>query len=241
MSQPIAALDRPALPAINRDSLQSQAKDAIVQAILNGLFMPGERVIETKIAEGLMLSRSTVRAAIQALIQEGLLVQVRYRGTIVMPLTAAGAEELETMREALEGLAVRRAIEFATDAEIEELQRRYEAAYASAGNKDIGLSYRLDLAFHQQLVHMAHHELLAFHFKLIEPKMLLYMAHAGGPFLSEKSFQRQHRDIVQGIASRDPERAARALNVHFTEATGFLVTLFANKELGTQGVKADSP
>lgn len=222
----------PALPVINRDSLQSQAKDAIVQAILNGLFMPGERVIETKIAQGLMLSRSTVRAAIQALIQEGLLVQVQYRGTIVMPLTAAGAEELETMREALEGLAVRRAVEHATDAEIEELQRRYEAARTSVGSKDVGLAYRRDLAIHQQLVRMAHHELLAFHFKLIEPKMLLYMAHAGGPFLAEDGFERQHRDIVQGIAERDPERAARGLHVHFTEASGFLVKLFAGKEVG---------
>jgi len=230
MSPSPVRTEPPALPAISRDSLQSRAKDAIVQAILNGLFMPGERVIETKIAEGLMLSRSTVRAAIQALIQEGLLVQVQYRGTIVMPLTAAGAGELETMREALEGLAVRRAVEFATSDEIEELQRRYEAAYAAAGNKDIGLSYRLDLAIHQQLVAMAHHELLAFHFKLIEPKMLLYMAHAGGPFLSQASFERQHRDIVLGIARRDPELAARGLNVHFAEAAGFLVTLFADKE-----------
>ena len=224
-----------ALPVINRESLQSQAKDAIVQAILNGLFMPGERVIETKIAEGLGLSRSTVRAAIQALIQEGLLVQVQYRGTIVMPLTSIGAQELETMREALEGLAVRRAVEFATDEEIAELQRRYQAALASVQSKDIGLSYRLDLAFHQQLVKMAHHELLAFHFKLIEPKMLLYMAHAGGPFLSEASFQRQHQDILDGIAQRDPQRATRGLNVHFTEAAGFLVTLFAKKEAAKSG------
>lgn len=219
-----------ALSAINRESLQSRAKDAIVQAILNGLFMPGERVIETKIAEGLKLSRSTVRAAIQALIQEGLLVQMQYCGTIVMPLTAVGAGELETMREALEGLAVRRAVEHATSDEIEELHRRYEAAYAAAGNNDIGLSYRLDLAIHQQLVTMAHHELLAFHFKLIEPKMLLYMAHAGGPFLSRASFERQHKDIVLGIARRDAELATRALNAHFAEATGFLVTLFADKE-----------
>src|SRR5690625_3205164 len=128
MSMPPVRTAPAGLSAISRESLQSRAKDAIVQAILNGLFMPGERVIETKIAKGLKLSRSTVRAAIQALIQEGLLVQQQYRGTIVMPLSATGAEELETMREALEGLAVRRAVEHATNDEIEELQRRYEAA-----------------------------------------------------------------------------------------------------------------
>src|SRR5690606_25700272 len=138
-------------PQINRESLQSQAKDAIVQAILNRLFMPGERVIETKIAEGLDLSRSTVRAAIQELIQEGLLIQMAHRGTIVMPLTARGADELGTMREALESLAVKRAVEHATTQEIDELRTRYEAALAAIDNKDIGLIYRLALAIHQQI------------------------------------------------------------------------------------------
>lgn len=220
------------LPQINRESLQNQAKDAILHAILNGLFMPGERVIETKIAEGLDLSRSTVRAAIQALVQEGLLVQIAHRGTVVMPLTAKGADELGTMREALESLAVKRAVEHATEEEIDELRLRYDQAIEAIDTNDIGLSYRLDLSLHQQLVKMAHHELLSFHFGLIKPKVLLYMTHAGGPYLTKDTFERQHVHILEGIAARDAKRAMQGVQIHFTEASGFLVNLFKNKEDG---------
>lgn len=219
------------LPVISRASLQNQAKDAIVHAILNGLFMPGERVVETKVADGLRLSRSTVRAAIQALVQEGLLQQEQFKGTIVMPLTARGAQELESMREALEGLAVRLAVEHATAEEIEELKRRYQAALAASKKKDLARSYHLDLALHQQIVQMAHHELLAGYFKQLEPKMLLYMVHAGGRIVSAETFRRQHEDVVEAIVARDFDRAKRALDLHFEEATDLLVELFSKREL----------
>ncbi len=218
------------LAPVSRDSLQHQAKQAIVRSILNGLFMPGERVVETKVAEGLNLSRSTVRAALQTLIQEGLLEQESFRGTIVMPVTVRGAEELETIRESLEQLAVRQAIVHASDAEVAELRARYERALAAAANQDVGLAYHLDLAMHQQIVAMAHHSLLSRHFALIEHKMLLYMAHAGGPHLSAEGFRRQHEDVMEGIASRDEARALRGLDRHFVEATSFLVGMFTNKE-----------
>lgn len=216
---------------VSRDSLQHQAKQAIVRSILNGLFMPGERVVEAKVAEGLNLSRSTVRAALQTLIQEGLLEQESFRGTVVMPLTVRGAEELETIRESLEQLAVREAIRHATEAEVAELRARYQRALAAVSSpQDVGLAYHLDLAIHQQIVAMAHHSLLSRHFALIEHKMLMYMAHAGGPHLSAEGFRRQHEDVVEGIATRDEARAMRGLNVHFEEATSFLVGMFTHKE-----------
>jgi DNA-binding GntR family transcriptional regulator len=219
------------LTPLSRDSLQHQAKQAIVRSILNGLFMPGERVVETKVAEGLNLSRSTVRAALQALIQEGLLEQESFKGTVVMPLTVRGAEELETIRESLEQLAVREAIRHATEDEVAELRVAYQRALAAAGSaQDVGLAYHLDLAMHQQIVAMAHHSLLSRHFALIEHKMLMYMAHAGGPHLSAEGFRRQHEDVVEGIATRDEARAMRGLERHFEEATSFLVGMFTHKD-----------
>lgn len=216
---------------VSRDSLQQQAKQAIVRSILNGLFMPGERVVEAKVAEGLNLSRSTVRAALQTLIQEGLLEQESFRGTIVMPLTVRGAEELETIRESLEQLAVREAIRHATEAEVAELRARYQRALEAVSSpQDVGLAYHLDLAIHQQIVAMAHHSLLSRHFALIEHKMLMYMAHAGGPHLSAEGFRRQHEDVIEGIATRDEARAMRGLDRHFEEATSFLVGMFTDKE-----------
>lgn len=218
------------LTPVSRDSLQRQAEQAIVRSILNGLFMPGERVVEAKVAERLNLSRSTVRAALQTLIQEGLLEQESFRGAVVMSLTMRGAEELETIRESLEQLAVREAVRHATNAEIAELRARYQRALAAATSADVGLAYHLDLAIHQQIVAMAHHSLLSRHFALIEHKMLMYMAHAGGRHLSAEGFRRQHEDVVEGIAMRDEARAMRGLDRHFEEAASFLVGMFTEKE-----------
>lgn len=215
---------------INRESLQSQAKDAITQAILNKLFAPGDRVNETRIADSLTLSRSTVRAAIQELVHEGLLISTPRRGTIVMPLTAEGADELQSLREALERLAVQRAVRLRSQTDIDTLWERYQTAYDAIRNGDVGRSYKLDLALHQQVVHMAQHTLLASHYQLIEHKMLLYMAHAGGAFLTEEAFQRQHFNMVEGIAKGDLDQAMEGVNTHFREASELLIELFSNKQ-----------
>jgi DNA-binding GntR family transcriptional regulator len=76
-------------------------------AILDGLYRPGDRLLEADLAANFHVSRSPVREALQALESEGTLVATPYSGAMVRPLSAAEATEIGEIRFGLISLAVR--------------------------------------------------------------------------------------------------------------------------------------
>ena len=76
-------------------------------AILDGLYNPGDRLLEADLAAAFHVSRSPVREALQALESEGTLSATPYAGAIVRPLSAAEASEIADIRLGLISLALK--------------------------------------------------------------------------------------------------------------------------------------
>jgi DNA-binding GntR family transcriptional regulator len=95
---------------------------AIRQAIVIGVFAPGERLPQEALAQQLGVSRIPVRAAFRTLEAEGLVVVAPHRGATVKPLQPEELEEIYALRALLEGFAVRAAISRITEAEVAELE-----------------------------------------------------------------------------------------------------------------------
>jgi DNA-binding GntR family transcriptional regulator len=76
-------------------------------AILDGLYKPGERLMEADVAGQFHVSRSPVREALQALESEGTLVATAYAGAMVRPLSPAEFNEIAEIRLPLIVLAVK--------------------------------------------------------------------------------------------------------------------------------------
>ncbi|WP_019173748.1 GntR family transcriptional regulator [Pseudaminobacter salicylatoxidans] len=111
-----------ALLLVERKSLADQATDILRQGILEGRFHPGERLVETWLAEHMQLSRGTIRAALRELTHEGLVRVIPYTGWEVEELSVKDAEELCVVRGALEALAARLAAENMTSEKAERLE-----------------------------------------------------------------------------------------------------------------------
>ncbi len=108
-------------PTIRRGkSLYEQVYQALRSAILTGQLAPGDRLVETQLAEWLQVSRTPLREALRQLQQEGLATADVSGGLRVTTITAADAAELYDCRLALECLAVAGACANATP---EQLQR----------------------------------------------------------------------------------------------------------------------
>ncbi len=75
------------------------------EAILRGLFKPGERIDENKLAEVLKVSRTPVRSALRVLAAEGMVTIYPHRGSIVNGLSLDEFEEIYFIRGILEGKA----------------------------------------------------------------------------------------------------------------------------------------
>src|SRR5215210_2156420 len=103
-------------------SLAVDIAERLRAAILDGHFGPGERLREEALARSMGVSRGPIREALVRLEREGLLVIRRNRGAVVAQLSREDLEEVYTLRVAIERLAVQRAVLYADDSQIAEMQ-----------------------------------------------------------------------------------------------------------------------
>lgn len=88
-------------------SLAVQAYEKIKQNILNLTYAPGMPLTEAMLTEELGMSRSPVRAAIQMLQAEGLIVSDYYKSMTVKKMTKKDINEIYQLRELIEESAFR--------------------------------------------------------------------------------------------------------------------------------------
>ena len=92
------------------------------QAIIQGEFQPGERLMEVTLANKLGVSRTPVREAIRMLELEGLVVMVPRKGAEVANITVKDLKDALEVRMAMEALSVKLACERIDEAGKEELK-----------------------------------------------------------------------------------------------------------------------
>ena len=88
---------------VTRLRLADQVYDQILHAIENGLIAPADRIVQEKLADELMVSRTPVREALLRLQQEGILTAVDRGGFTIRQATPREIIELYQAREAVEG------------------------------------------------------------------------------------------------------------------------------------------
>ncbi|MGZ6378497.1 MAG: GntR family transcriptional regulator, partial [Candidatus Limnocylindrales bacterium] len=75
--------------AISRSVLSDQVKDRLLQAILEGRYPPGARIVETRVARELGTSQAPVREALRDLEALGVVEIHAFRGARVRHPTKA--------------------------------------------------------------------------------------------------------------------------------------------------------
>ncbi|MEV4754971.1 GntR family transcriptional regulator [Micromonospora sp. NPDC049559] len=123
--------------------------------ILVGEFVPGERLVEDRLAELLGVSRNPVREAIRVLSAEGFVEVTPRRGAAVSRLSAEEAEELFDVRMALEGLAARLAARKQSPAAIQKLRDLLARSRAAVEGGDLLTVADLNTEFHTAVAEAA--------------------------------------------------------------------------------------
>jgi DNA-binding GntR family transcriptional regulator len=117
------SLDRIARAArSNYRTVEEMVVAAIREAVLSGIYGPGDKLPQEKLAQALGASRIPVRAALRQLEAEGLVVFSPHRGATVRTLEPSDVQEMYELRILLETFAVRSAIEQITPDEVDELE-----------------------------------------------------------------------------------------------------------------------
>jgi GntR family transcriptional regulator, trigonelline degradation regulator len=99
-------------------TIQAQTAGKLRDAILDGVFKPGEKLLEAELCRQMGVSRTSVREALRQLEAERLVTIFPNRGPSVTQLTWREAEAIYNARELLEGESAARFAERATPTEI---------------------------------------------------------------------------------------------------------------------------
>jgi len=109
-------------------TLRNQTTAALREALLGGAFLPGEQLVERRLADLTGVSRTSVREALSSLEAEGLVTRVPGKGMVVTRLTEQEVFSIYEARAVIESAMARLFVERATEEEIEELSRRVDEA-----------------------------------------------------------------------------------------------------------------
>jgi DNA-binding GntR family transcriptional regulator len=196
--------------------MQKDAYSLILEAIEGGVFKPGDRLVESELAERFGVSRTPVREALQRLETQSMLTRDG-RSLIVASLDHNQLAELYAVRSELEGLAARLAARHATEEEMRVLRSMVREDRGLVGGDPRALA-RANKRFHR-LIHLAsHNRFLVQQLDLVHRSMALMATTSFAAEGRDMKAMDEHEAIVAAIEARDGEAAARALKAHISQA-----------------------
>ena len=205
-------------PKIHRsEPVTVQAHRALRRAILQHRFKPGQRLIETELAEMLGVSRTPIREALSKLEFEGLVDLVPTGGVIVRN-TEDELEEVYGLRQRVEGYAANLAARRITPEELRALETACDRALAAVGSAPLEERAALNNTFHQLLTEASHSPRLI---RLTNGYREYFLSHRTLQFYDRDTAVRhhmQHRQIIDALRRRDGDGAERLLAEHFRSA-----------------------
>lgn len=202
-----------------RPLLADEAYRRLKADILRCRIAPGARVTEQALADRLEIGRAPVRTALAQLRRDGLVVAVPQVGYEVTQVTLRDAQDLFEARELIELHAVERIPGRIGEGQLAELATLAAVECTIGDAASVEAYLEANDAFHTKLVAYGANAYLAGVLTATLERMerLMFLGHMRTPDLGLENDGR-HRHLVDAIADRDPQRAARVLREHLERA-----------------------
>src|SRR5690606_8628648 len=200
---------------MKEDSQSSKVYLKLRKKILSNQLMPGTRLKEDAWATKIEVSRISVREALNRLLGEGLLEIGQRGGYYVKSMTAADLREIRQLREVLERGARRLAINNATGEDVMELERICDDFSLMVRNGYFAGACEADVRFHETLINIARNRKLKQVYEM--SSIPLFHLKLGQPLTRMNEYEltdKEHREIVAALKSRDTEKAENFLVEH---------------------------
>lgn len=182
--------------------------------IMEGVYTPRQRLIETDIAPILGVSRATLRAALLRLQHEGFVEIQPNRGAQVRAFSVEEATRILQVREVLDGLAAGLAAEKATAAQLAELHDIVVEMEKMLAADDLLGHLPLVGRFHQRIIEMAGNEFIDQFLSMLRAPLIRHQFRVIlVPGRKDASLV-EHREILSYLTGRDATGAERAMRRH---------------------------
>lgn len=201
---------------INNKTLSEQTYIELSKMIMNRIFSPGEKITEEQIAKTLGVSRTTVKKAFTALVQEGILEDIPRRGVFLRTYTKEERLEIYDIREVTAGLSARYAALNMARRDLNSLEAIYQQMDIAVKKQANDTYAHYDLELHDSIARFSGSSIL---YDVISNLNLRLM-----PFILVNSVQniretlKEHRDILDSLINGDSEGAEKYMRFHIGRA-----------------------
>jgi DNA-binding GntR family transcriptional regulator len=195
--------------AVRRTVLREEVKNVLLERILSGHYAPGERLVETRIAQELGVSQAPVREALRDLQSVRFVETIPFRGARVRAVSDAELIEVYPIRGALEEVAAREAAK-RLKGDVAALETEMKAM---ADARDLREQVEHDVRFHQLIVEASgNSRLIEMWASLeVEARTAITALRTG---LTPHEAAEMHQPIVEALRRRDSRGAGRVIRSH---------------------------
>jgi len=197
------------------EASQKDAYGLILEAIDIGVYSPGDRLVESELADRFGVSRTPIREALQRLETQNLLTRTG-RSLIVARLDHSQLAELYAVRSELEGLAAKLAAQHAAPEEVRVLREMVE--HDKALIDDPTSLSRANRRFHKQIHFASHNRYLIRQLDMVHRSMALLTSTSLAAEGRGTEAMAEHAKVVQAIADNQGDAASDAIKKHLSSA-----------------------
>ncbi len=200
-------------------TLGATITDRLRDEILSGAFPPGSALREIPLAERYGSSRQTIREALRALSDLGLVQLYARRGAVIPKFSGRRAREIYTMRALIEPFALRSAL---VEGRIKREERaKINAAFEHmrdcAERDHVAGLIESDMAFHWALCSPCDHHILLEFLERLQTATRQSMVHMKVYGSDAEGEVESHAPILRAVRDRDADGAANAMREHIIQ------------------------
>lgn len=200
--------------------------ESVRQKIIGLAFPPGMHLREAELAGRYKVSKTPVREALLQLKKDGLVDITSYRGAVVTHYTVTDLVEIYDLRELLEGSCAREAAQLMPVDDLVELGRIVRVSEESLDSGNVDLLPDLFNSFDEIIYRQTRNGRIVDLLTYLDGNLRrIGNLSVGIPGRLDKSV-RQHIDIYDAIAIRNPDEAERRMRQHVRSVLADQVATF---------------
>jgi len=212
-----------------RKSLGQHVLETLKMAIIRGDMSSGSRIVESRIAEAIGISRTPVREAMHKLEREGLLQRQPKGGYIVLGLNRDDIEETFGIRSVLESYAAKLAACKHTAGELKPLEQKLQAYQTCLDQGRLKDLPRINTEFHDllyalsrspkliQMIHGLRDHIYRYRQIILEKEIMAVQSNE------------DHRRMLIAIKKRDGDGVERLVREHLLRGQAVVLEEFDRK------------
>ena len=204
--------------------------DEIKEDIINGRYIPGERLREADLAELYDISKTPVREALRYLEVIGFVEIVPHTMARVKKMNKKEVEELYLIQSVLEGLAAREAIPNLSEDDFKEL-KKYVILLEKCSKKKNSVEYeKANINFHSIFWKACHNKRLLEMIQNIYEQVLRFRTITRRYPERFKMLVADHRKIMLSAQKKDVEGVEKLFRRHVEKQTKYIVDILEKED-----------